>query len=335
MAQSDKQAKPYEPLACFTSAFPDVSGNDVNGLGETEKRRPSPFFWHPVGKQPFGALQDAVLGYHRQSEGIRKTYSPQAPRGPKPVERAEARVEKDAAAWTSAIKDFALAHEADMVGITPMDPSYVFEGYEIKEPWLVMIGVAMDHEKLNAAPDTIERPTSGVEVGEQYNRAARACRTLANHILEQGYYAKAYPGPWASALAMIPPAIAAGFGELGKHGSMINREYGSSFRLSAVATDMPLVADARDEFGADDFCTNCQVCTRACPPDAIFDTKQTVRGVEKWYVDFDKCIPYFGEALGCGICIARCPWSKPGTAPRLAEKMLARRARGAGPSNAK
>ncbi|MFT5487038.1 MAG: epoxyqueuosine reductase [Alphaproteobacteria bacterium] len=190
-----------------------------------------------------------------------------------------------------------------------------------------MIGVAMDHERLNSAPDSLDEPTSAVEVGEQYNRAARVSRNLTNYIMEQGHYAKAYAGPYASALLMIPPAIAAGFGELGKHGSLINRQYGSSFRLSAIATEMPLLADAPDVFGADDFCASCQVCTKACPPGAISETKQTVRGVEKWYVDFDKCIPYFGEALGCGICIGRCPWSRPGTAPRLAEKMLARRAR--------
>ena len=317
----------YTPNPKFTSVFPDISGNDVNGLGETETRRPSPFFWHPVDRHDFGALQEAVIGHHRLSKGIAETYSPKSPRGPKPIEQAAARVEKDAEGWTAAVKEYALANEADLVGITPMDPSYVFEGYEINDPWVIVIGVAMDHAELNKAPDTLDDPSSGVEVGRQYNRAARACRTLANHILAQGYKAKAYPGPWASALIMIPPAIAAGLGELGKHGSMINREYGSSFRLSAVTTDMPLIADAPDDFGAEDFCTSCQICTRACPPGAIFDEKQMVRGKEKWYVDFDKCIPYFGETLGCGICIARCPWSRPGTAPRLAEKMLARRAR--------
>ena len=243
------------------------------------------------------------------------------------MDQAPHKIENDAADWTAAIKKFALENEADLVGIVPMNPDYVFDGYEINEPWIVMIGVAMDHERLNAAPDSLEEPTSAVEVGEQYNRAARVSRNLANYIMEQGHYAKAYAGPYASALLMIPPAIAAGFGELGKHGSLINRQYGSSFRLSAVTTEMPLLADAPDEFGADDFCASCQVCTKACPPGAISETKQTVRGIEKWYVDFDKCIPYFGEALGCGICIARCPWSKPGTAPRLAEKMLARRAR--------
>jgi epoxyqueuosine reductase len=94
-----------------------------------------------------------------------------------------------------------------------------------------------------------------------------------------------------------------------------------------VVTDMPLSADKPDEFGADGFCTRCQVCINACPVDAITDNKQWVRGVEKWYVDFDKCITYFNETHGCGICIAVCPWSRPGAAPRLAEKMLRRQAR--------
>ena len=52
-----------------------------------------------------------------------------------------------------------------------MDPAYVFEGYEIDDPWVIVIGVAMDHDELNKAPDTLDDPSSGVEVGRQYNRA--------------------------------------------------------------------------------------------------------------------------------------------------------------------
>jgi epoxyqueuosine reductase len=113
---------------------------------------------------------------------------------------------------------------------------------------------------------------------------------------------------------------------LGKHGSIINRQYGSSFRLAALTTDLPLEVDQPDVFGADDFCVNCQVCADACPPDAIFRAKQMVRGETKWFVDFDKCIPYFNETYGCGICIAVCPWSVPGRAPKLAAKWTERRA---------
>ena len=85
------------------------------------------------------------------------------------------------------------------------------------------------------------------------------------------------------------------------------------------------MADRRDVFGVDDFCTHCQVCTRACPPDAIFEDKQWVRGTKKWYVNFDKRIPYFTETFACGICLAMCPWSLPDVAPRLAAKLKRRR----------
>jgi epoxyqueuosine reductase len=131
---------------------------------------------------------------------------------------------------------------------------------------------------------------------------------------------------------MIPAAVAAGLGELGKPGSLINRPLGASFRLSAVSTDMLLLADAPDVFGADDLCHNCRICTDACPPDAIAEDKQLVRGDEKWYVDFDLRIPYFAETKGCAICIARCPWSRPGIADNLVVKMAKRRERLAQPS---
>ena len=90
-------------------------------------------------------------------------------------------------------------------------------------------------------------------------------------------------------------------------------------------TDAPFGVTAADEIGVDDFCQSCRICEDACPPEALFQTKQTVRGEQKWYVDFDKCIPFFNQHQGCATCIAVCPWSRPGVGPRLAEK-LARRA---------
>jgi len=329
-----KKHDDYVANPIFTEVFPDISGNTVNGLGETQFRRPSPFFWHPPPRQTHGVLQETVIKYHRQSPEMCEVFNPAADRGPKTVEQAPQAIEKPAEVWTDLIKQYVLENEGDLVGITPMSPDYVYEGYEVNEANVVIIGVSMDYDELIQAPASFEQPNAGVEVGRQYNRASRVARRLTNYILEQGHYAKGWPGPYASGLSMMPAAIQAGLGELGKHGSLINREYGSSFRLAAVTTDMPLTYDQPADFGADDFCTRCQVCANACPPGAIFDVKQMVRGEEKWYVDFDACIPYFGETLACGICIARCPWSKPGTAPRLAEKMLRWRAKRAAKAEA-
>src|SRR6185369_8696224 len=110
--------------------------------------------------------------------------------------------------------------------------------------------------------------------GLQYARGTRASFALANWIRAQGYNAKAYPGPSAEALLLIPPAIESGLGELGKHGSMISRHFGSGVRLAGVTTDMPLVATTPDRFGGDEFCQSCQVCTKECPPGAIAAEKQ-------------------------------------------------------------
>ena len=180
----------YAPDPKFLDAFPDVSGNDINGLGETNPRPASPFFWHPPTKQPFGELQDAVLDHHRLSPLVRKTYSPKAPRGPRPVELAPERIYKDPAEWTAEIKKFALDNEADMVGIVPMDPEYVYEGYEINEAWVIMIGVAMDHKRLNTAPDTVDNADSASRSANSTTAppaSAAICRTtFSNRGICQG-----------------------------------------------------------------------------------------------------------------------------------------------------
>ena len=128
---------------------------------------------------------------------------------------------------------------------------------------------------------------------------------------------------------MIPPALACGFGELGKHGSIINPELGASFRLSAVLTDAPFEPTPAREHGIDAFCQSCRICEDACPPEALSPDKQMVRGTRKWYVDFDKCLPFFNQTHGCAICIAQCPWSRPGVGLNLAAKLAQKRERAA------
>ena len=316
----------YQPPEEQLRLFPEISGNEVNGRGEADRRQPSPIYWHysPDIPLPHRALQDYYMKRFEDKPELHnfdKKYGGRGARD-KPV-RPETPVENSPENWVTKIKEYALSHEGDLVGITRIDPNWVFEGYEVDLPWIVMVGVAMDHAEITHAPEL----PSAVDPMAQYNRGTRAAREVANFIQSQGYNARPHGGPMAGPMTLIPAAIQAGLGELGKHGSMINREYGSSFRLAGVMTDMPLIADAPDEFGADDFCVSCQVCRNACPPDAIFDEKQTVRGEQKWFVDFDKCIPYFNDTQGCGSCIAKCPWSRPGTARSLARRMTARRER--------
>jgi ferredoxin len=323
--------------------MPAVSGNTVNGLGETEERPAAPFFWHEPQFHEFGAMQGYTLGVMygledaaeiREAFCINENFRPESGkasdgqfihRGPDPIEVASRQEVREPGEWSRLVKEFALAHHADVVGIAEMQPDWVYEGFEVREQFVIVIGVAHNFEEMSEAPSVPGNNRAIVEVGKQYTRAARAAAELSNYVRSQGYDTTCFPGPTAQDLLMTPAAVAAGLGELGKHGSLINRKLGSSFRLAAVTTDMPLATDQPDVFGGDDFCMGCRVCSEACPPDAIFETKQWVRGELKWYVDFDKCIPYFAETRGCGICIAVCPWSLPGVADKLVVKMARRR----------
>jgi epoxyqueuosine reductase len=312
----------YHPRA-ETLELLKVSGNPINGLGEPIERRPSPFFWHPPDQHPYGELQIVARQSSRNCPGSVPAFQA-AYNYPELVPVAESRNESPAAQLAAEATAFALAHEADAVGIAPMDPLYVFEGYTINEPWVIVLALAHNYERLKEVPSDETNGIGVCDVGDQYARGTRASYGLANWIRSQGYHAKPYPGPSAEALVLIPPAIAAGLGELGKHGSLISRQFGSGVRLAGVTTDMPLVATGPDRFGGDEFCKTCQVCTNSCPPAAISEQKQLVRGVERWYVDFDKCIPYFAEAASCGICIAVCPWTRPNVRPKLLATMAKR-----------
>ena len=180
----------------------------------------------------------------------------------------------------------------------------------------------MDRDEMVHVPQT----RAAVEVMDCYRRVSRIAIELSEKIRSMGWGARAYGNPNSTDLLHIPLAIAAGLGELGKHGSMISKEYGSNFRLAAVITELPMTVDQPVDIGVDDLCITCRRCEIDCPPGAIAAEKQVVRGQTKWYVDFDKCVPYFVKTFGCAICIEVCPWSDPGRGPSLSERLLARRA---------
>jgi epoxyqueuosine reductase len=313
--------RPFTPNPEQVALMPARSGNTVNGLGETEFRRASPVYWQDPDTIEHGELQKWFYTQDPDNEAIAQARAARAKilDIEVPPVTGEA-VDQSAADWSRELAAYAKTLEMELFGITALKPEWTFKGVILDYQWAIMIGVAHDYEQMTTAP----KAPAGAEVVRQYGRATKASKDIATWIRQRGWDAAPHAGPLAGPLLMIPPALECGFGELGKHGSIINREYGSSFRLAAVLTNLPLIPTPRVKYGVDDFCSRCQVCANACPPDAILPEKVAVRGEYKWYVDFDKCIPFFNENFGCAICITVCPWSMPGRGPRIVEQLKRR-----------
>lgn len=327
MARSNPH-RPFTPDPAQTALMPDLSGNTVNGLGETEPRRPRMVYWAPDPQDiPHGPLQRY---FYAQSALVPAFADRRAERqkildAPLPPVSGD-RVLRDPQDWTDALTGFIAEGDCEMTGVARMRPEWVYENQVVPQSNVIMIGVQHDYDAICTAPE----PEAGLEVMAQYARAAAAAKKITGWLRQQGWPAEPVTGPMTGALAMIPPALACGFGELGKHGSIINPDLGASFRLSAVLTDAPFAPTPPRDHGIDGFCMNCRICEDACPPAALTPDKQTVRGETRWYVDFDKCLPYFNQTHGCAICIAVCPWSRPGIGLNLAAKLARKRKRGAG-----
>jgi epoxyqueuosine reductase len=110
-------------------------------------------------------------------------------------------------------------------------------------------------------------------------------------------------------------AQAAGIGWIGKHGNVINRQYGSWIFLGEIVTNLELIpSDPHLQH-----CGTCTQCMSACPTEAI---------TQPFVVDANKCIAYHtienraetlppeiaenlqGWVAGCDICQDVCPWNQ-------------------------
>ncbi|WP_162627658.1 4Fe-4S dicluster domain-containing protein [Erythrobacter sp. KY5] len=332
----------FEPSWLVKKLWPKTSGNTINGLGEREDRPATPVF-HRLHKHPF--LPINLLFLSKSTWDLKVLNSVR--RSGKIKEGEKEKVQQALPRPTSSDKDeltrMIQTHaeedaDCDLIRVAANHKNLYFdmdlEKISHIPKYAIVLGLHQDYEEIskNLEPETWwkKRPWNtkwrhtSDEVMSVYERTHASAARLADKIREAGYHAEAIGGAMGSAINVLRTAIESGMGELGKHGSILNDRYGPNLRFSVVLTDMPLHVDGPREVGADEFCYNCKLCTTTCPPSAISDRKQLVRGATRWYVNFDKCMPFFIDTKGCALCIAACPWSRPGVAPNLSKKMLAR-----------
>jgi len=170
-----RKPQPYTPSDEVMATWPGgVSGNTINGWGETEPRHASPMFWHPADQHPFGELPAFAAKSVRCDPRAVEVFA-EASDHPPLVPVAPEREEGDAAQWAARVEEVALANEADLVGMTTMKERYIFAGYEITHPNVIVLGVAHDYEQLSQVPSTPDNAAGVIDVGRQYARGTRAC----------------------------------------------------------------------------------------------------------------------------------------------------------------
>lgn len=217
---------------------------------------------------------------------------------------AQRRVVGDAAAMTRDIKAKATELGANMVGVCRLQPQMIDLASEVEHEFVIACCVAEDYDKVLGGPDDVEE-----EAMRTYAKCAEISTELAEHIRAMGYPARAHHNG-GSEVQAIPIFYQVGFGELGRHGSLINEKYGASFRPGFVTTDLPLVEDRPQPFGVQDFCMNCNVCQRNCPGDAIPQDYVMTHGVKRWLIDLEKCYPYSRlREEYCHLCVDVCPYN--------------------------
>ncbi|RLB22016.1 MAG: hypothetical protein DRG76_07700 [Deltaproteobacteria bacterium] len=230
----------------------------------------------------------------------------------------------DPAKATKIVKSWAKHLGADLVGICKVDPRWAYThrgeihygewdewGKKIPEPlpYAVVIATEMDHNMVMTAPHT----PSVIESGYNYAKGAYITTILAHWFGAMGYRAVAEHNRHYDML-MVPLAIDAGLGELGRQGYLIADKFGPRVRIFAVQTDMPLIPDKPIDLGAEKFCEACKKCAESCPSKSIpiERQKRVDRGIERWKLNEQSCFEYWGKVgTDCCICMAVCPFSRP------------------------
>ncbi|KKL71299.1 hypothetical protein LCGC14_2096310 [marine sediment metagenome] len=180
----------------------------------------------------------------------------------------------------------------------------------------IIMAAEMDQDAISTAP---AQPAAAA-VSIAYSKMAFIISCLGEFIRNLGYRAIQCGNDTALS---IPLAIDAGLGALGRHGLLINPEFGPRIRICKVFTDLPLISDEPNlEFikKVEKTCKTCYKCTEACEVEAItreieptFDvpTISNNPGIKKYYVNVEKCFEFWIEnSSDCGNCLAACPFSK-------------------------
>lgn len=265
---------------------------------------PPPFAWDDW----YAGLGGRSINIPEVQEYLRLIHEEQYPRfdGPVAGERVRFASPDEAA---RAVKQKATEFGADIVGICEIGPEDVYSGRVIGERFAIAVGMRMLWRAFQVVPSN----ESAIECMRVYHALGETVVRLAEYIRSLGYACRVEHPIGDSDLLHIPIGLKAGFGELGRHGSIIHPRLGPLFRMGSVITSLDMATDSPVDAGIAAFCDRCRACRMFCPADAIPDERSPDAGVDhlgnaRFKVDTGRCFPYFARHNYCSICLPVCAY---------------------------
>ncbi len=271
----------------------------------TESPNPPAFRWESW----YAAVGGRSIRVDEVDDYLRKIFEDQYPRfeGEVAAERHEFESPAEASSY---LKQKAREFGADIVGIAAIEPSDVYRGRTVAEKFAIAVGQRMRWREFQVVPSR----ESAIECLRVYFTLGETVIRLADHVRSLGYACRVEHPIGDSDLLHIPIGLKAGFGELGRHGSIIHPELGPLFRMGSVAASIPLETDRPVDAGIAAFCDHCRACRKFCPADAIPDERSPEAGKDhlgndRYMVDTGRCFPYFAKYSYCSICLPVCAYN--------------------------
>lgn len=253
----------------------------------------------------YGAVGGRTIKIPEADELLHEIKEGQWPRFDGPIAEEQKQFSPEEAA--ALIKAKAFEFGADEAGIALIEGTDIYRGRSIEEKFAIVVGQRMRWREFQQVTST----ASAIECLRVYLSLGETVIALAAYIRSLGYACRVEHPLGDSDVLHVPLALKAGFGELGRHGSIIHPKMGPLFRLGSVITSMPLATDKPIDAGIAAFCDKCKACRIYCPANAIPDKRSPEAGKDhlgndRYMVDTGKCFPYFAKHNYCSICLPVC-----------------------------